>query len=114
VSRRILKINQLIKTELAKTLLREMGFPSNVLVTITRVEVNSDLSEAKVYISVFPEKNSKEVFKTLNKEIYDLQQLLNKKLVLRRVPKIRFLKEEKTKTAGEIEAILERLKKEEK
>lgn len=112
--RRILKVNQLIKTELGQIIRREMSFPAEVLVTITRVQTSPDLSNTKIYISVFPEGKTKEVFHLLNKEIFTLQQFLNKRLEMRRVPKIKFLKEEKTKIAGEVEAILEKLKKEKK
>ncbi len=60
-----------------------------------------------------PEESEKKVFDLLNKNIYDIQQKLNKRLNMRPVPRIQFKKEEQTKEAAKIEEILEDIKKEE-
>jgi len=114
MTRRIKRINQLMKEEISKILLREAEFPKDVLVTVTRVETTPDLNESKVFISVVPEEKEKKVIEDLERKIYSLQQKINKKLNMRKIPRIEFLKEEKTKEAGKIEAILEKLKKKEK
>ncbi len=111
MSNRIPRANALIKKELSKILWREVDFPSGVLATVTRVETLLNLSEAKIYISVIPESKTEEVFRILNKEIYNLQQQLNKRLKMRPVPKIGLKKEEKAKEAARIEEVLEQLKK---
>ena len=114
MSNRILRINQLLKIEVSQLILREIEFPKEVLVTVTRVETSPDLREAKVFISVMSEKNENEILDFLNKRVYFFQQKINKRLKMKFIPKIRFFKEEKTKTAARIEEILEKLKKEEK
>lgn len=114
MSNRILRVNQLIKKELGKILLREGNFPKDALVTLTRVETSPDLREAKAWISVLPEEKTPEIIRILNKSIYDIQQKMNKTLKMRPVPKVKFLIEKKTKTAARIEEILENLKKREK
>lgn len=121
MTKRILRLNQLLKKELSQIFLREVEFPYGVLVTITRVETSSDVREAKAYISVMvtekispskkSENGSDKVFQILNRQIYNIQQALNKRLKMRPVPLIRFVKESKTKEAGRIEEILERIKK---
>ena len=111
MSKRILRVNQLIQKELSKILLREVEFPSGVLVTITRVEASSNLNEAKIYISCLPEDKTPEVFQLLKRQVYHIQQILNKRLEMKVVPKIRFVGELKTKEAGRIEELLERIKK---
>ena len=111
---KILKFNQLIKRELSQIILREVEFPANVLVTLTRVETTTNLNEAKVFISSLPESKQEEVLKTLNYQIWHLQQLLNKRLRTRPIPKIIFLKEKETIKASKIEEILNKLKKKEK
>jgi ribosome-binding factor A len=111
---RIKKINSLIKEELGKIINEEIEFPKGILVTLTRVETGKDLSESKVFISCFPKEKSKEILENLEKEIFFIQKKLNKKLVMRRVPRIKFFEEEKTAQAGKIEEILEKLKKERK
>jgi len=114
MSKRIPRLNELIKEELGKILLKEGNFPRGVLVTITRVETLANLTEAKVWISVLPEDQAQKIIGDLNRKIYFLQQKINKIFKMRIVPKIRFLIEKKTKEAARVEEILENLKKEEK
>ncbi len=111
MSKRIPRVNQLIQQELSKIILREIEFPSNVLVTVTRVETASNLIESKVYISVMPEGKTSKVFQILNQGIYELQQKLNRRLQMRPTPRIKFIEEKETKEAGKIEEILEKIKK---
>jgi ribosome-binding factor A len=112
ISKRIQKVNALIKRELSQLLLKEIEFPQDILVTITRVEASANLIEGNIWISVFPENKAKKILEILNKNIYFLQQKLNQRLKMRPIPKIKFLEEKKTAEAGKIEEILEGLKKE--
>jgi ribosome-binding factor A len=109
---RIEKVNSLIQEELGKIILKEIDVFPGILLTITRVECSTSLFQAKVFISVIPEDRFEEVLSLLNRHIYDLQQMLNKKLKMRPVPKIEFLKETKTKEAGRIDELLFKIKKE--
>lgn len=111
MTKRIEQVDLLIKKELSKIILKEVDFPNDVLVTITRVETTGNLIESRVFVSVLPEKKLEEVFKILDKNIYILQQAVNRRLIMRPMPKIIFIKEEKTKEAGRIEELLEQLKK---
>ena len=111
MSNRIPRVNQLIKEELSQIILKEIEFPQDVLATITRVETSANLIESNVWISVLPEEKLKRILEILNKNIYFLQQKLNKRLKMRPIPRIKFLKERKTAEAGKIEEILEGLKK---
>ena len=112
MSNRIQSVNSLIKNELSQILLKEVDFPEDTLATLTRVETSTDLSQAKVYISIMPDNKINEIFEILNKNIYKLQQELNKRLKMRPIPRIVFKKEEKTEEAGKIEELLEQIKKE--
>ena len=107
---RVEKVQSLIQQELGKILLREGEFPINVLVTITRVYVPSNLEVANVYISVLPEEKTSDVFQSLNHNIYNLQQFLNKKLRMRPVPKIQFFREKKIAEASRVEELLAEIK----
>ena len=114
MSQKIAQINELLKREVSGILLKEESFDRNVLVTVTRVATTVDLAEAKVFISVIPEDQRKEVLYSLRKDIYIIQQKLNKKLCLRKIPKIVFYEEKSVEQAARIEELLEGLKKEEK
>jgi len=111
MSQRIPQVNQLIKKELSQIICREIDFPSEALVTLTRVESSFDLAEAKIFISSFPTETIKIVLSILNKNIYELQQILNHKLRMRPIPRIRFVEEKETAKAGHIEEVLAKLKK---
>ena len=80
MSRRIQRVNQLIKQEISKLILREIEPPKDSLITVTRVSSTPDLREAKVFISVIPEENKNKAFLSLNRKIYQLQQEINKRL----------------------------------
>jgi len=108
--KRLLKVNQLIKKELAQIILREIDFPKGVLVTITRVEASGNLIQAKVYVSVMPQDKAAEVLKILIRAIYHLQQNLNKRLKMRPMPKIIFVEEKMTAEAARVEELLEKIK----
>jgi len=112
MNNRIEKVNALIQEELSKILLKEVDFPKDTLVTITRVESSVNLNEARVYISVMPDEQIDKVSEILDRRIYDIQQALNRRLKMRPIPRIEFKKEEKTKKAARVEELLEGLKKE--
>ena len=111
MTKRIAQINGLLKKELSGILLKGEGFDRHTLITITRVETTQDLAETKVYISVLPDEKSSEVMDFLKKNIYHIQQELNKRLCIRRVPKIIFYHETKTGEAGKIEKLIEEIHK---
>jgi ribosome-binding factor A len=114
MSERILRVNQLIKRELSRIILKEIDFPKNLLATITRAETSIDLKEVKIYVSVMPETQIRRVLRVLETQVYGLQQKLNKRLKMRPSPRIRFCQEKETSQAGKIEEVLEGLKKREK
>ena len=107
---RVKKIDELIKRELGKIILREIGFSRNILVTVTGVEVSGNLQQAKVFVSVLPEEETKNVLEVLEKEIYNLQKILDSRLRMRPVPKIKFIEDKKSEEAQRVEKILNNLK----
>lgn len=113
MSKRIQRVNQLIKKEVGQIILREIEFPGDVLVTVTRVETSPDLEQARVFVSAMPEDKSLQILQILKRQIYEIQQFINKRLRMRPIPKIEFTPEEKTQEASRIEEILEKLKEKE-
>lgn len=113
MSNRIKKVNSLLEQEIGKIILRDFYFPE-ALVTLTRVDSFANLIGAKVYISVFPDKDIDKIIDTLNKGAYSIQQKINKILKMRPIPKIQFVKDNIIIKAAKIEELLTTLKKEEK
>jgi ribosome-binding factor A len=113
VSNRIEKVNSLLQQEISGLVNRDFTF-SGAMVTVTRVEATPNLIEAKAYISVLPEEKTDHVVDSLNAGVYDLQQKINKRLNMRPIPRIRFVKDIQIAEAAKIEALLGTLKKEKK
>ena len=110
---RITRVNELLKRELGEILLRELDAPEGAFATITRVEAFPNLQGARVYISVMPEDKTKAVLAILQKNVYDIQQILNRRLKMRPVPKIQWVPETATLGAQRIEELLEEIQKKE-
>lgn len=109
-SQRIQKVNELIKRELGKIILKEIEFPRDTLITITNVDTSPDLREAKILISAIPENQTPQSIRLLRRNIYDLQKKLDKRLRMRPVPRIEFFKETKLEEAQKIEEILDKIR----
>ncbi|MGC9048861.1 MAG: 30S ribosome-binding factor RbfA [Patescibacteria group bacterium] len=107
---RLEKINSLIQQELSKIIAREIEVPENCLVTITSVETTADLEWAKILVSIFPSKEAKKILRFLNKKIGHLQKLLNQKLVMRPLPKIKFILDLSEDKAEGVERLLNKIK----
>lgn len=113
MTNRIEKVNSLLQHEISKILLKEFNF-EGAMVTLTQVQATANLIEAKAYISVLPEEKNDKIVQILNKEVYSIQQKINKMLNMRPIPKIIFVKDEKISQAAKVEKLLATLKKEEK
>ena len=113
MSTRIEKVNSLLEHEISKILVRDFSF-QEALVTLTHVDTSANLIETKAYISVLPEERTDDIIAVLNKGVYDVQQKINKMVNMRPVPKIRFVRDKEILEAAKIEAILEKIKEEDK
>jgi len=107
MSERIQRVNQLIKRELSQMILKEFDFQARALVTITRVDTSSDLTQAKVYVSSIPD--SFKAIKILNYKVNYLQYRLKKRLRMKIIPRIKFFEEKQAAEASRIEEILEKI-----
>ncbi len=93
-SNRQKKIAGVLQVDLANVLqnkLREAG-QTGILISVSKVSVTTDLSIAKVYVSIFPSGNATEITKELNaikpKIKHEVAQLT--KHQLRRMPELTF------------------------
>lgn len=108
MSHRTDKINSLIQREIGQYLQREGYEGIKGLLTITSADVTADLSEAKVYFSVIGQ-DEKEVEQILKQHIYEIQGFLNKRLTLRKVPRISFILDKSGEDAAYINDLIRRV-----
>lgn len=108
--RRIEKIDNLIREEIAAMIDRELEFPEGTLITITRVQTSHDLHYAVIFVSIMGGAitRSQEI---LEQHTRTLQQILNKKLRIRPVPKIRFAQDLHEQHRERVEQSLAELKR---
>jgi ribosome-binding factor A len=109
MSQRILKINELIRAHINDIILKDLSLKGGVFVTIAKVDTSSDLRYTRIFLSVFPEKERSYAMHTLEKEIFKIQGILNKKLSTHPLPKIRFELDITESKADEIEKLLKEI-----
>lgn len=109
MSERIDKLNSLVQQEVAAIILREVEFPTDCLVTVTRASVADDAESAKVWVSVLPAESGKTVMKILEHRIADIQDILNKRLVMKFVPRLKFELDTQNIKAEHVTKILDEL-----
>lgn len=111
--RRVQQVAAVLKKELAPQICRELD--ENLgLVTVTDVEVQADLKEAKVYIGCFPKTQEKEVFKILEAKTRDFQHFLGQRLRMKFTPKLIFVPDTGLENVRRVEQTLLELKKKDK
>jgi len=108
-SQRTAKVNELIRREISQIIIKEIEIPENSLVTISHVETSLDLREAKIRVSIFPTDQAKIIFKNIYKRIGYLQGLLNRRLNMRPLPRIRFVLDSTEAQASQVEDILNKI-----
>jgi|SRR3989344_5589332 len=88
MSRRTEQVGELLTREINQILLRYFEPPLGCLITISKTEATPDLKQAKVFVSVLPEKMTGTALSALRKQTGHVQHLLNNRLHMRNIPKI--------------------------
>jgi len=108
MSRRMEKINKLLKQEISSLILKELDFKRDVIITVIKAETYSDLNQVKVGISILPFSKAEQVLRVLNSKNSDIQRLLNKKLRMKIVPKIKFKLDSSEEKISRVEQLLKK------
>jgi len=92
------KISKLIQKELGEIFQREIKTNGNVMITVTKVNVTSDMSYARIYLSIFgPSHEAKTgVVKEVNAMSRHLRGLLGSRVgqQLRVIPELQFFEDD--------------------
>lgn len=110
MSLRIQRVNELLKQEIGNLILKELDFSRDIMVTITEVSTSPDLQQAKVKVSIMPFLRAEKILKILNSQVFNLQKLLNKKLKMKIIPKIRFELDKSEERKTRIEQLFKKIK----
>lgn len=106
---RLKRVAALLQEEVGGLIARDIVLPKHALVTVVDVTISPDLLYAAVRISVYPTDTASAAFSILEKNIWRLQQSLNKRLRMRPVPKLRFITEDSSGAVIRVEELLKSL-----
>ncbi len=112
MSLRTEQLNEYIIRELSQFFAKEVEFPLECLVTVTRAKVSDDLKYATVWLSVLPEKFRRQILKTAERAVREFEKKLFKKMATKFAPKIIFKIDTSEQRAEEVEKLIEKIKNE--
>ncbi len=107
--KRLNRINELIHRFIGDLLHKELAVDS--LVTVSKVETSPNGQESTISLTVFPFTKSAAAIKEIEKNIYEIQQKLNRGLRIRPVPKIRFEIDESEEKGSKILDVIKNVPK---
>jgi len=101
------RLAEALRRAISMLLRREIRDPRVGFVTLTDITVSSDLTHARVYVSVLgPDAAREQSLKALNRAAGYFQRTLFKQLRLRRSLQLVFVLDESTQTGSRIEGLL--------
>jgi len=104
---RIEKLQELIKQEMGKMLLKELKDPRIGFVTVTGVEMTGDLREAKIFVSVMGgAEQLKSSLEGLNSALGFIRREIGQRIRLRFTPEISFAPDTSLDYADHIQKLL--------
>ena len=106
------KLRELIKEEVSNIFQREMKDPRIGFVTVTDVEVSSDLSHVKIYVSVFGDEPSREeTMRGLESATGFVRSELGRRIRLRHTPEVVFKFDRSIERGARVLELLDKVKK---
>ena len=114
VTQRQLRVGEMIKQSLSMIFLKdEAKIPSinTKEITVTEVRMSPDLKTAKVYVLPLGGKNSEEIVSKLKEFSFIVRKVLSKKIIMKFLPKLFFVKDESFDYAEKIENLIKQANK---
>jgi len=110
MTRRLEKVNELIRREVSEIVQRDLKDPNLGFTTISRVETTRDLSYAMIYVSVMGDESAKKrTIKHLNKAAGYIQHQLSASIRIRTMPRITFKLDSSVDYSMRINDLLKRI-----
>ncbi|GHS86881.1 ribosome-binding factor A [Bacteroidia bacterium] len=104
------KINSLLQKDLADIFLREIVI-TGTMISVTRVNITSDMSIARVNLSIFPTKDKDAVLKQIKQKRQEIRRLLGMRIKhqLRITPDLQFFIDDTLDRIDRIDQLLSNL-----
>ena len=114
VTQRQLRVGEMIKQSLSMIFLKdEAKIPgiNTKEITVTEVRMGPDLKTAKVFVLPLGGKNSEEIIEKLKEFSFVVRKVLSKKVIMKFLPKLFFVKDESFDYAEKIENLIKQANK---
>lgn len=116
MSRRTKKIESVLMNELSILLLQKISDPVLQNISLSDVEVNADLKEARIYFTVrgeeeFTPKHLKEIRKGFKRAVPFMKRELGRTMGLRTIPELEFIHDEHLNELTRVMHLLDEVKK---
>ncbi len=114
VTQRQLRVGEMIKQSLSMIFLKdEAKIPgiNTKEITVTEVRMGPDLKTAKVFVLPLGGKNSEEIIGKLKEFSFIVRKVLSKKIIMKFLPKLFFVKDESFDYAEKIENLIKQANK---
>ncbi|MFO7892973.1 MAG: 30S ribosome-binding factor RbfA [Longimicrobiales bacterium] len=104
---RVERVNEQLKREISRIVVRELKDPRVDAVTVTRVSAAPDLTFARVHVQLMgDEAERQETMEGLEAATPYVRRLLGDRITMRRVPELRFEQDRSLERAMRIEELL--------
>ena len=114
VSQRQLRVGEMVKQALGMIFLRDEAKLPNLEtkeITVTEVRMSQDLKIAKAFVLPLGGKNAKESVSKLKEFSFVIRKVLSKKIVMKFLPKLYFVKDDSFDYAEKIENLIKQTNK---
>ena len=109
ITQRQLRVGEMIKQALGMIFIRDEAKIPNLdtkNITVTEVRMSPDLKTAKAFVLPLEGKNANEAIDQLKEFSYLIRKVLSKKIVMKFLPKLLFVKDESFDYAEKIENLI--------
>ena len=114
ISQRQLRVGEMIKQALGMIFLRDEAKLPNLEtkeITVTEVRMSQDLKTAKAFVLPLGGKNASEAIEKLKEFSFIIRKVLSKKISMKFLPKLLFVKDESFDYAEKIENLIKQTNK---
>ena len=114
ISQRQLRVGEMIKQALGTLFIRDEAKIPNLStreITVTEVRMSPDLKTAKIFIIPLGGKNTEEIIEKLKTSSFVIRKVLSKKIIMKFLPKLFFVKDDSFDYAEKIENLIKQTNK---
>ena len=114
ITQRQLRVGEMIKQALGMLFIRDEAKIKNLStkeITVTEVRMSPDLKTAKIFVMPLGGKNADEIIKELKEFSFVIRKVLSKKIVMKFLPKLYFVKDNSFDYAEKIENLIKQTNK---